>query len=83
MAKEEGNEWFLVVGGLQGRFDHVLGSMNTMHILKDKMIVMIDGNSMAFLLNPGKHTITYRFVDYRTPSTVTKHILADPKTAHT
>lgn len=46
-----------VLGGLTGRIDHTISSFHTLLLNREKRIILISADSMAFLLVPGMHDI--------------------------
>lgn len=47
----------LTLGGLIGRFDHLMGSLNVLYVYHDLKIILFTESSMTFLLNKGNHEL--------------------------
>lgn len=49
-----------VVGGLGGNFSHELANVNILYLFKHRKIFLFSDENIAFLLQPGQHTIRAR-----------------------
>ncbi|KAJ3285655.1 cAMP-dependent protein kinase subunit [Borealophlyctis nickersoniae] len=48
----------IVLGALSGRFDHTMASIHTLFLVPEpRMMYLVSGESIAFLLRPGLHRI--------------------------
>ncbi|XP_037940847.1 thiamin pyrophosphokinase 1 isoform X1 [Teleopsis dalmanni] len=47
----------VVLHDTSGRFDQIMGNINTLHRFKDLKVHLLSRNSLTWLLRPGKHSI--------------------------